>query len=228
MGNYLCYTFSWSTSTNKDISKINLHLLNDAIQNPKLDLEEARENTRIIENNMQYEHIYKNLVYYNAGNSWVNEKISDNKLDQLNQTDKDILSSIRKALEIIKPISYKVNLFHGFEYIVNYNDSSWKINESIKFNFPLSKTPSHEIASTFASDYGYINHKILGRHFQKFLFVKYPNNTKHICLDVRMPYNDEYEYLSIDETLELQSITYMLDMFIIFPYRLRKYYIFQY
>jgi hypothetical protein len=70
------------------------------------------------------------------------------------------------------------------------------------FPFFLSKTPSWQVAAFFARQSG-------NRFYQKFMVCRYPSaGSRHICLDMRTNFNDEYEYLAYGETFKLVEKVY--------------------
>jgi hypothetical protein len=174
----------------------------------KFDMTEAYLNSRIIENSTK---IYRKIVSYMAGNCWINSKISNGR--SITNDDLEMVSSIQAALKVCQPLSYPVNLFHGFEIYTRYQDNLWKIGDTVRFPFVLSKTPKFRVAKKFAKGYFY----------SKYLFVLYPPGSRQICLDVFDYQKEEkYEYLNGFETMELVDIVYELTLF-----RINKYYIFR-
>jgi len=174
---------------------------------------EARKKSEILE---KHKEIYHNNVSYNSGNCWINKKISNSL--ELDDTDKNIYSSIINAQELVGNLSYPINLFHGFEKYTMYKDKQWQIGDIIPFQHALSKTPSFTIANTFAKDYNWPG----SLFWSKYLFVKYPEGSKHICIDIRLRY-DEYEYLRANENLKLVDICYALELSTL---NLHKFYVF--
>lgn len=178
----------------------------------QFDMKEIRDNTeRIYDYNEQ---LYSSLVKYNAGNCGFNEKKSKNI--ELNEKESEMYANIVQSIKLVKPISYSINLFHGFEWFLTY--PKFIKDQIINFNFCLSKTPSYHVAAFFA--------KASNVFIQRYMYVRYPAETKHLCPDVRTASNDEYEYLSVNEKLKFVDTVYQISLFPL-P-SLSIYYVFHY
>jgi len=125
-------------------------------------------------------------------------------------------TNIVKSVKLVKPISYPINLFHGFEWFLSY--PKFIKDQVISFNFCLSKTPSYHVAAFFA--------KGTNRFIQRYMYVRYPAETKHLSPDVRKEFNDEYEYLSVNEQLKFVGTVYQISLWPL-P-SLSIYYVFHY
>lgn len=180
--------------------------------NTPFDMKEIRDNTeRIYDYNSE---LYSSLVKYNAGDCGFNEKKSKNIV--LNEKESSMYDNIVNSIKLVKSISYSINLFHGFEWFLTY--PKFIKDQIINFNFCLSKTPSYHVAAFFA--------KASNRFIQRFMYVRYPINTKHLCPDVRQEINDEYEYLSVNEKLKFVDTVYQISLWP-WPF-LSIYYVFHY
>ncbi len=176
------------------------------------DMSEIRTNTeRIYDYN---EKIYNTLVKYNAGNCGFNERKSQGKM--LVGKDKQMYENIVEAIKLVKPISYSINLFHGFEWFLTY--PKFIKDQVITFNFCLSKTPSYHVAAFFAKATNWFLHR--------YMYVRYPAETKHLSPDIRYGFNDEYEYMGINEKLKFVDTVYQISL-LPFPC-LSIYYVFHY
>ena len=181
----------------------------------KPDMTDAYENSAVLETD-EYSAYYKKIVSYMSGFCWINSKIS-NKF-HLNDGDQAMVRAISEAQKVVKPFKRNLYLFHGFERLTHYGDHNWKVGQIIEFPWALSKTPVWRIAYKFAESYEF------GSWFlQKFMFVRYPPGSKHICLNTRPPETDEYEHLAIGERLTLKDVVYEFQPF---PPQIRKYYVF--
>ena len=176
------------------------------------DMKEIRDNTeRIYDYN---ESLYSSIVKYNAGDCGFNEKKSKNI--ELNEKETDMYANIVQSVKLVKPISYSINLFHGFEWFLSY--PKFVKDQIINFNFCLSKTPSYHVAAFFA--------KGSNMFIQRYMYVRYPSETKHLCPDIRKEVNDEYEYLSANEKLKFVDTVYQISLW---PWPcLSIYYVFHY
>ena len=162
------------------------------------DLSEIRYNTeRIYDYSTK---LYSSLVEYNAGNCWFNERKSQGHV--LIGKDSQMYNNIIEAIKYVKPISYSINLFHGFEWFLTY--PKFIKDRIIHFNYCLSKTPSYHVAAFFSQQ--------TSKFIQRFMYVKYPAGTKHLCPDIRRQFNDEYEYLSVNEKLKFVDTVYQITL----------------
>lgn len=164
------------------------------ISEPNFDMSEVRKNTEsvLLHKNQDY----TNITSYIAGNCWLNSKLTTGI--ELNNYDKKIYESINNTVKNVIPLSYAINLIHGFELFTNYNEKSWRVGKTISIPGFLSKTPSFEVASRFASMYD--------KYLQKYMIVIYPEGSQHISLDIR-PNDEEFEYLTFsNEKLKLVRI----------------------
>ncbi len=185
-------------------NKQNIQLIKSAMGQEKFDMDGPRKLTEdMLDTHAKW---YGSIVSYNAGNCWGNVNLSKGLIP----TDNDMYADIKNALGMVPPLPNPVNLFHGFEKFLQYNDTNWNIGSAYYFPFCLSKTPSWKVAAAFANN-------------NSWMFVKYPIGSKHLCVDVRMPYNDEFEYLACNETLKLTDIVYHIS---VLPPRRHKYYVF--
>jgi hypothetical protein len=213
---------SFSTRT-ENIQMIQGHVNHEIID--RTILATSRECSKPIEDKLNQD-IYRACLRYNAGDCWFNGPLSRNEDKKLTQQDNLDINNIIRGLTVVKALPFNnLNLFHGFEFHLKYNDSDWKIGSTYQFSYFLSKTPSWKVASFFAS---HPNSKL----YQKYLVCKYPEpGSKHICLDVRMPYNDEYEYLSFGESFRFIETVYHLGInfwyFLPIPV-IRVYYVMEY
>ena len=156
------------------------------------DMKEIRENTeRIHDYNTN---LYSTMVKYNAGHCGFNEKKSQGKM--LVGKDKQMYLDIVECIKLVKPLGYPINLFHGFEWFLTY--PKFVKDQIITFNFCLSKTPCYHVAAFFAKATCWFSWFI-----QRYMYVRYPAGTKHLSPDIRLGFNDEYEYLSVNEKLKL-------------------------
>lgn len=183
------------TATNDSIDKL--------IKFPNLDMTEVWDNTEEIIG--KDNHLYMCLLQYVAGNCWLNSKLSNGM--ELEGKDKEIYEGVNKVAHSVKPLTYPVTLFHGFEPYTNYKEDTWIIDSVVSVPGFLSKTPSFDVANKFAKAYNFFH--------RKFLVVEYPKGSKHIGMNVRHPSDPEYEYLAMSgEKLKLMGIHRK----IIFPY----------
>ncbi len=144
---------------------------------------------------------YSSLMQYVSGNCWVNDKLSN----QLNLDEKDIemIKNIHSILDKVEPLSFSITLFHGFETYTYYRNENWKIGTVFQIPGFLSKTLSFNIANRFAQSENFLN--------CQFLIVKYPENTKHINLNIR-PFDQEFEFLTYsNEKLKIVDIIHILN-----------------
>ncbi len=175
-------------------------------------MKEIRDNTeRIYDYNTD---LYSTIVKYNAGDCGFNEKKSKNEI--LNQKEQTMYDNIVESIKLVKPISYSINLFHGFEWFLTY--PKFIKDQIIHFNFCLSKTPSYHVAAHFA--------KTRNPFWQQYMYVRYPTGTKHLCPDIRFDFNDEYEYLAVNEKLKFVDTVYQIS-FLPWPC-LSVYYVFHF
>lgn len=182
-----------------NISVVRNHINKEVIE-PSL-LEEGRLNSKSIEDD---QNVYGACLNYNSGYCQWNANLSLN--EKLKESDQDICDNIRKGFHMIKPMNRDIVLFHGLEPGLNYGLDTWKIGHRYTFPFFLSKTLSWKVATFFA----WLSSKSL--YQQRYLLCKYPPGSKHICLDVRKQHNDEYEFLSIDETFKYTEKIYHISL----------------
>jgi hypothetical protein len=219
---FFSYNGRWRIKT-ENIELIKNHINHEFIDIKKL--KTSRECSEPIEKHPD-KNVYVACLRYNSGHCWWNGHISHNRCDKLKESDIADIEGIKKGLEIISPLPFSVDLFHGFEFHLKYNESKWLIGSVCKFPFFLSKTLSWKVASFFAKQSG-------NRYYQKYLVCRYKNSgSKHICLDSRVPYNDEYEYLSFNESFRFIEKVYQMGFtfwlkFIPIP-TIRVYYIMEY
>lgn len=188
--------------------------LTDLILNPNLNMTEIVQNTDDIINNDSK--LYSAMLQYMAGNCWLNGKLSRGK--KLEGKDKEIYDGVNKLAHSVKPLSYSISLFHGFEYNTDYNEHAWYIGKNISIPGFLSKTPSFQVANKFASSRGYLDY-----YNRKFLVVQYPKGSRHIGADIRHPTDPEYEYLTFSgEQLQLINIHRILSFPIIMTFYVCK------
>lgn len=156
--------------------------------------------------------LFMGLMKYNAGYCQYNYKKSKNI--ELNDHENKIYNSIKGAYDKVEPLSYPINLFHGFEKDMKY--PKFEKNKTINFDFILSKTPSWHVANFFARATGWIN---------RYMYVIYPPNTKHLSIDVRLKNNNEYEYLAMNEKLTYKDKIFHITLL---PFSINIYYVFEY
>jgi hypothetical protein len=190
----LTWFFTFGDYTN--LKKIKADVLRP--YNVDFDMSEIRYNTaRLYDNSYN---LYYSLVKYCAGDCWFNEKKSQGKI--LLGNDRKMYNNIIDSIKLVKPISYSINLYHGFEWFLTY--PNFIKDTIIDFNYCLSKTPSYHVASFFAQQ--------SNKHFQRYMYVKYPAGTKHLCPDFRREFYDEYEYLSVNEKLKFVDTVYQISL----------------
>ena len=143
---------------------------------------------------------YLSMVKYNSGYCKYNH-LKSNGIE-MNDRDKKIYNDIQTAYDKVEPLSYPINLFHGFELGMKY--PKFEKNNVIQFDFILSKTPSWQVANFFASH----NCNLIN----KYMYILYPPNTKHLSIDIRLNFNNEYEYLAINEKLRYIDKVYHLSL----------------
>lgn len=160
-------------------------------------LKEGRINSEAIESDSE---IYTSCVKYNSGNCHWNADLSRGKV--LGMQDQKDCNNIRTGLQMVKPLDSPVVLFHGLEPGLNYGIDMWKINSIYKFPFFLSKTLSWKVATFFALL------SSQSKYFQRYLLCKYPKGSRHICLNIRTQYNDEFEFLAVDDTFKFTEKVY--------------------
>lgn len=131
--------------------------------------------------------IYSGVVKWIAGNCWINALITNDYIDLIEPIDQEIFDSIKKAVELVDPIESPIVLFHGFEKYSNYNVKDLFIGNIWSFNGILSKTVNFKIAQSFATAQNYFK--------PSYLIVFYPANSKHIGLDTKAIFCDEFEYI---------------------------------
>jgi hypothetical protein len=213
-----------------NIDLVRKHINNDFVDEEQLKI--SRECTRPIDS-IDNNEIYMSCVSYNSGNCWWNGPLSQNNISKIKLNDRQHIENIKNALNIVKPIPFReLNLFHGFEFHLKYDEHTWNIGNVYKFPFFLSKTPSWKVASIFSSCSG----NITNTFFHNYLLCKYPRpGSKHICLNTRKRFNDEYEYLSMNESFRFVEKIYHFGLsihwFWIFPIPIpvfRKYFVMEY
>ena len=122
-----------------------------------------------------------------SGNCWSNALITNGYASMITEQDKYIINSINEAIKLVEPIKKPLVLFHGFEKYINYNSNDYHVGKVFTFNGILSKTSSFDVAQRFSLSQNYLQ--------PKYLVVFYPENSKHLGLDIKLPPNDEYEYI---------------------------------
>lgn len=188
------------------------NMIKESIKKPynyEYDMTETYKKTdKALDNDM-----YTSLLKYNSGFCQYNHKKSNNI--ELNDNEKKIYNDIEKAYNKVEPLSYSINLFHGFELGMKY--PKFEKNKETNFNFILSKTPSWYVANFFARtcSYSLIN---------KYMYILYPKNSKHLSIDVRSEKTEEYEYLAINEKLRYIDNVYHITLW---PLSFNIYYIFK-
>lgn len=160
--------------------------IDNLLRNEKLDMTELRFKTHKIFENDNHIEDYKNVFSYMKGCCQLNYKLSLN--ESLFENEQNILNSINNSVDRVEPLSYPVTLFHGFELLTKYNENNWKVGQTISIPGFLSKTPSLDVATKFASKFNSLH--------VKYLVVKYQVNSKHINLDIHDKENEEFEYLT--------------------------------
>lgn len=183
---YTCIN-SYYHMTHKN-SDEGLLLVDKLINCENLSVAEVRNKTnKLFENNLNdYANDYSNIVSYIAGKCHLNCKLSTN--ESLDESEQKILNSINKSVDRVEPLSYSVNLFHGFEKRTNYNENKWTNGKTFSVPGFLSKTPSFKVATKFTPSYNHVQFK--------YLIVKYPIGSKHISLDIHSKGNEEYVYIT--------------------------------
>jgi hypothetical protein len=187
--------------------------INKILELEDLDMNEVRKKTDDVctgENT----HLYSGIVKWIGGNTWSNALITNGFEEKLDAHDKEIISSINKAVELVEPIERPLTLFHGFEKFSNYKENEFEIGKTFIFPGILSKTSCFRIAQNFALFENYLQ--------PKYLIVLYPAKSKHIGLDIKPEKYDEYEYINKSgEKLKLIKICRIFDNF----FRLQTFYI---
>lgn len=212
----------WSTLFNREERYLlnfvspNIQYIKDRINKDLIpqDIERihsAREKSKMI---MSYDEYSASCSEYYNGNYMPNGRLC--KKEKLSDDDITLLSNMHKTLGVVEPLDYPVVLIHGFESHLEYDTKNWGIGKRYYFPFFLSKTVSWQVATYFAKASG-------NRFYQKYLLCCYDKGSRHICLDIKDEYNDEYEYLSGFEKFEFVEKIYHLSLF---PYPvLRVYYV---
>lgn len=200
---FFSYNGRWRLSS-PNIDLIKKHVNEDLIDSDKLKI--SRECSRPIEDHPNNE-IYQSCIKYNSGNCWWNGKLSND--DPLCDDDKKDVANLKTALDIVKPVPFPIDLFHGFEYHLKYDESKWAALDAIgsTHNFPffLSKTLSWKVATFFSA--------MTSRYYQKYLLCRYTKpGSRHICMNIRTNFNDEYEYLSGYETFKFTEKIYQIGL----------------
>lgn len=163
-----------------------------------LDMSELRKKTDAIFIGSNTD-LYSGIMKWIAGNCWSNALITNGYEDKLDNIDKEIISSINKAVELVEPIEKPLVLYHGFEKFSVYKENEFEIGKTFIFPGILSKTSCFRIAQQFALTHNFLQ--------PKYLVVIYPPKSKHIGLDIKPTYYDEYEYISKSgEKLKLVKI----------------------
>lgn len=190
----ICSNAIYSLTTSHTTMENDKQYVESLVKHANFNMSEVRHNTEIALKSHKTD--YAGITSYMAGNSWLNSKLSTGQT--LCGIDLNIYDSINRTVGRVKPLSYPITLFHGFELFTQYNESTWNIGKTIVFPWFLSKTPSYDVANKFASAYD--------KYQPKFMVVSYPAGSKHIGLDIR-PHDEEFEYLSkSDEKLKLVRI----------------------
>lgn len=209
---WMSYDGSWRFKTD-NITLIKSHV-NREVLNP-LEINDGRSCSLPSEDDPD---VYSACVRYNSGDCRWNSTLSRGK--KLNEFDQMSVDNIKKGLQMVKPLPFTLNLFHGFELNLNYGENHWKIGSVYNFPFFLSKTLSWKVATFFAA-------MSCSNFYQKYMLCKYLKpESRHICLDVRRPHNDEYEFLSCDEKFKYVEKIYHIGLL---PWpTLRVYYVMEY
>ncbi|AYV75556.1 MAG: putative orfan [Terrestrivirus sp.] len=197
---YYVFTNSFEYYTHSN-SQTGLNFVTEIINksNDNFDMNEIRGNTDELfsENTDKNKQDYTNIVSYMSGYCYMNSKLSHGL--EINDKEKSIIQSINRTVDRVKPLSYPVTLFHGFEILSKYNDKNWRVGNSIGLPGFLSKTPSLNVSTKFA--YAYNKYRLT------YLVVNYPINSQHINLDIKSNANEEFEYLTrSNEQLKLKDI----------------------
>ncbi len=93
----------------------------------------------------------------------------------------------------------------------------FKKNQVTNFDIILSKTPSWHVSNYFArNNFTFIN---------RYMYIMYPANTKHLGINIRTKINEEYEYLAVNEKLKYIDNVYHVSLL---PWpQIHIYYIFE-
>lgn len=194
-------------------SSEDLTKLHQSMNMNEWDMKEAYAASKNISNSYQ-----SSIISYMAGNCWINAKISNNnpidlQYDILKHNDRpenmpitkydvEMVENLKMGVKQSTPLSYPINLFHGFEPFTRYHTENFSPGTIIHFRHALSKTPKYAVAQRFAIG--------VNPYISRYLYVCYPPRSQHICLDVFDRRKDEasreYEHLSINETLKVSSI----------------------
>jgi len=140
----------YSLTTSQTTIKNDKEYIDKLISNANFNMTEVRKNTELalMGNTNDYSHI----TSYFAGNAWFNYKLSYGwTFDDLCDIDIKIYNAINNTVLKVKPLSYPITLFHGFEPFAEYNEHRWQIGQTIIFPWFLSKTTSYDVALKFAS-----------------------------------------------------------------------------
>lgn len=123
--NYYKYLFFLSSNL---FNKIMLNYRTDdeyikkILNKEDIDMKELRDNTK---NATDKNDMYSGIMYWIAGNCWLNALITNNYNHELTDKDKLIINSINETIKIVKPISKPLTFYHGFEKFTNYNENQF-------------------------------------------------------------------------------------------------------
>lgn len=141
-------------------------------QYPEFDMTESIAKTKAsLQKNPDYR---KAMIGYMSGNCYYNSKLSHG--EPLTDAEKNNTNLLDKLVLQTEPISKPLYLFHGFEPGIKYNDNQWQIGTNTTFNFHLSKTPAHWVASRFSN------------HFSWYLNTKQNISHQHCLIDEYFPW----------------------------------------
>lgn len=198
---------------NIDIIKQNI---NKELFDPKL-MKEAHATSKSLEEHPN-KSLYTSCVLYYNGDCWYNSRLSYS--NNLSGLDIQRIDDIKESIQVVNPLPFSVNLFHGFESHLLYNSDKWEVGNTYHFPFFLSKTMSWKVATFFAATYD-------SKYYQSYLLCRYDEpGSKHVCLDIKTADSDEYEFLSGFETFKLVEKIYHLSLL---PYPvIRVYYVMDY
>jgi hypothetical protein len=179
---YPIYNIFYKISNNDIVSNI---MVESILINQDYRMNELRTKTnKAINNNAD---LYSGVKKWIEGDCWLNMLITNGYADKLSNIDKFILNSINKSIELVEPMSRPLLLFHGFEYLSNYNEDDLIVGKIFEFPGILSKTSCFRIAECFAKTYNYYQ--------PKYFVISYPKGSKHIGLGIKPHRYDEYEYI---------------------------------
>ena len=179
---YPIYNIFYKIYNNDIVSNI---MIESILLNQDYQMNELRIKTnKVLDNNLV---LYSGVNKWIEGYCWLNMLITNGYKDKLSNIDKYILNSINESIELVEPMSKPLLLFHGFEYLSNYNEEDLIVGKIFEFPGILSKTSCFRIAECFAKTYNY--------HQPKYFVISYPKGSKHIGLGIKPHRYDEYEYI---------------------------------